>query len=204
MPLGSCGGSFPYAPNAVLSNTWKLDINGVICMRSWIRTLLFVSAFSPILLVLACVRYDIHGFQSDVFTLLVIGVLGICIPLLILKMVSKSTEVTSFEARKMKSIDFMLLAFIGSYLFPLVARASELSPFMTIILVLFIFLALWLINSIPPNPILRLFKYRFYEVESSVGVVYTLISKRDILDPKQIKMVKKISSSMLMEYRNDL
>lgn len=173
-------------------------------MRSWIRTLLFMSAFSPTLLVLACVRYDIHGLQSDVLTLLVIGVLGICIPLLILKMVSKSTEVTSFDAKKIKPNDFMLLAFIGSYFVPLIARASELSLFMTVILVLVILVVLWLVNSIPSHPVLRLFKYRFYEVESSAGVVYTLISKRDVLDPKQIKMVKKISSSMLMEYRNDL
>lgn len=41
--------------------------------------------------------------------------------------------------------------------------------------------------------------YRFYKAESVNGVVYTLITQRDLLDPKEVKSVKKISNSMLVE-----
>lgn len=168
-------------------------------MREWMRTLLFLSAFSPTLLVLALVRYEIHGFQADVVQLLVIGLIGIVIPLLILKLIIAACESVSFEAKKIKPNDFVLLAFIGSYFTPLIIRAAELSYLTGIIVVVVLAVVLWLTNSIPAHPLLRAFKYRFYEVESSSGVVYTLISKREIIDPKQIKSIKKISSSMIME-----
>ena len=163
------------------------------------RTLLFLSAFSPTLLVLAFVRYDVHGFQVDVLQLLVIGLIGVLIPLLILRLIIASCESVSFEAKKIKPNDFVLLAFIGSYFTPLIIRAAELSYVTGIIVVAALAVVLWLTNSIPAHPLLRVFNYRFYEVESSSGVVYTLISKREVLDPRQIKAIKKVSSSMIME-----
>ena len=38
-----------------------------------------------------------------------------------------------------------------------------------------------------------------YKIESDNGVVYTLISKRNIRDPKTITEVKLISNNMIME-----
>jgi len=168
-------------------------------MRNWLKTLLFLSAFSPALLTIAYVRYDLYGLTRDVIQIMVVGIIGTILPVLIIRLIEKSSEQIVFSAKKIKSSDFMLLAFVGSYLLPIILRASDIEMTRIIFITLAIILILWWSSSIPHHPLLRVIKFRFYEVESESGVVYTLISKREILDPKQIKSVKKISSTMLME-----
>lgn len=168
-------------------------------MRNSLKTLLFLSAFSPVFLTLAYIRYEMHGMQIDVIQLAFIGVIGTTIPLMIMKLLTRSSESVAFSAKKIESNDFMLLAFVASYFVPIILKASDINMVATILVTGTIAIILWLVSSIPSHPLLRAFKFRFYKVESASGVVYTLISKRDILDPKEIKNVKKISSSMLME-----
>ena len=60
-------------------------------------------------------------------------------------------------------------------------------------------MVLWLMSSLPAHPLMRVMKFKFYKIESSNGVVYTLVSKRAILDPRDIGLVKRISPNMLME-----
>lgn len=168
-------------------------------MRNWLKTLLFVSAFSPVLLTLAYVRYSLNGFQQDVAQLIIIGIIGTILPFLIIKLVYKSSETLTFDAKKIESGDFMLFVFISSYSTPIIARASNLQFDDTLILSFVMIFIFWFISSIPAHPLLRILCFRFYKIESSSGVVYTLISKREIRDPKSVKFVKKISNDMLME-----
>lgn len=168
-------------------------------MRNWIKTLLFVSSFSPTLLALAYVRYNIGGFDNEISQLIIISILGTCIPLLILAKVTRSTEALSFEAKKVESNDIYLLAFVASYTAPIIMRAVELDFTIISALTLILVIVLWVMASIPSHPILYLFGYRFYKVESASGMVFTLLTKRIFKDPKNIKLVKPISNSMLME-----
>ena len=168
-------------------------------MRNWIKTLLFVSAFSPTLLALAFVRYGIHGVDTEVIQLSIISILGTALPLLILTMVTKSTEALKFEAKKIESSDFFLLAFVASYTAPIIMRAVELNLTIISAITSILVIVFWVMTSIPSHPILYLFKYRFYKIESESGVVYTLLTKRELKNPKQVQFVKTISHSMLME-----
>jgi hypothetical protein len=131
--------------------------------------------------------------------LLIAGFFGVLLPILILALVDQSSEKIIFKANKVEANDFMLLAFVGSYLFPIIAKASALTMTVTVVLTLCMVAILWSVGSIPAHPILRLLRFRFYKVESSTGMVYTLISRREIRDPKNVKCVKQISNSMLME-----
>jgi hypothetical protein len=168
-------------------------------VRNWIKTLFFLSSFSPTLLVLAYVRYDIHGIQTDVYQLIAIAILGLIIPMLILKLISTSSEKITFEAKKVESNDFLLFVFVFSYISPLIARVSEVNVMVATFITAVLVFILWITSDIPSHPLLRVLKFRFYKAESSGGVVFTLISKRNIRDPKTIKMVKQLSSNMLME-----
>ncbi|ENA26485.1 hypothetical protein HMPREF1487_09656 [Pseudomonas sp. HPB0071] len=78
-------------------------------------------------------------------------------------------------------------------------KMMEVDLLYTFIIAGIIFITAWVISNIPSHPILYLFKYRFYKVESDDGMVYILISNRKILSPKSITSVKKISDGMLME-----
>jgi len=168
-------------------------------MRNWLRTLLFVSAFSPALITMAYVRYDIYGCRTDVFQLIIIGLLGSIIPVAVMKLVKDQGESFHIQVKKVESSDFMLLAFVGSYLLPLILKGAEISVNAIAVVLTITGVLLWLISSLPAHPLLRALKFKFYKLESSTGMVYTLISKRKIIDPKEIKSVKKISETMLME-----
>ena len=161
-------------------------------MCNWMKTLLFVSAFSPTLLALAYVRQSINGFDTAVIQLIVISILGTALPLLILAMVSKSTEALKFEAKKIESADFFLLAFVASYTAPIIMRTVELNLTIISAITFILIMVFWVMASIPSHPILYLFKYRFYKVESESGVVYTLLTTRELKNPKQVKLVKSI------------
>ncbi|SET67701.1 hypothetical protein SAMN05216412_11253 [Nitrosospira multiformis] len=171
-------------------------------MRNYLKTLLFFSAFSPVLFTLAYVQYDLHGFRAAVIYLLVTGALGTAIPIWILMLIIKSSELISFNAKKVESNDFMLFVFVAGYFMPIINHGVNLDFTKSAFMALIFFSLFWFINNIPAHPVLRLIKYRFYKVESSTGMVYTLISKKEITDPKNIRYVKKISNWMLIEVSN--
>jgi hypothetical protein len=168
-------------------------------LRAWMRTVLFVSAFSPTLVTLAIVRWDTHGLTREVTQLFVIGVLGALLPLLILRMLAKSGEEMSVTAKKIEPNDFMFVVFIASYALPFLTKASELTFDQVVAVIVASTLVAIYTNYMPSHPVLRICNYRFYKLEADSGMVYTLIAKRDILGVGDVRTVKRISSSMLME-----
>ena len=169
-------------------------------MRNWLKTILFVSSFSPTLLVLAGVRYySIGKLDSLVIQLSIISIIGIVLPFLILALVRKEAQRVNFSAKKVESADYYLLVFLGSYASPVVMKIAEIDFLMAVITIGLIFIVAWFVSNIPSHPILYLFKFRFYKVESSDGMVYTLITRRIIRSPSNVTRVMKLSSAMLME-----
>ncbi len=168
-------------------------------MRNWLKTILFVSAFSPTLLVLAGVRYYSGMVDAFLYQLLAISLIGMVLPFLILSWVKSQTEALNFTAKKVESADYYLLVFLASYASPIIMKIAEIDFGLMLLTVGVIFLVAWVVSNIPSHPVLYLVKFRFYKVESESGMVYTLITRREIRNPKNITIVKQISNSMLME-----
>lgn len=168
-------------------------------MRNWLKTVLFLSAFSPALLSIAIARFWTGGLTIVVGFYVVLGILGSLLAMLVMRILRQKGEVINFTAKKIKSNDALMLGVVSTYFFPFIGKAADITPGIALALLLVVAVILSLQNAIPPHPLLRLFRYRFYEVESASGVVYTLITQRDLRDPKQISAVRVISSSMLVE-----
>lgn len=169
-------------------------------MRNWLKTILFVSAFSPTLLVLAGVRfYSLGAVDELTIQLAVVSLLGIILPLLILNLVKKEAQKENFTAKKVESADYFLLVFLVSYAAPVVMKMIEINFFTALIVVVLIFVVSWFVSNIPSHPMLYLVKFKFYKVESSDGMVYIFIARRTIRSPKDIKQVMKLSDGMIME-----
>lgn len=151
---------------------------------------------------MAYVRYDIYGWRTDVLQLGIIGIIGSLVPLCVIALVKTQGESFHMSAKKIESNDFMLLAFIGSYLLPLISKATDLSVNGVTFILAILGIVMWLTASIPVHPLLRAFRFRFYKIESSSGMVYTLITRREIRDPREIRAVKKLSETMIMEDEN--
>jgi len=159
-----------------------------------------VSSFSPTLLVISGVRYYSTGtIDTLIIQLAIISILGVALPFLILAWLRAEAESLSFKAKKVESADYFLLVFIASYLAPIAMKMTEIDFATTVVFICLILITGWVISNIPSHPILYLFRFRFYKIESEEGMVYTLITRRQILSPKNIKTVKIISSGMLME-----
>jgi len=168
-------------------------------MNSVLRTLLFVSAFAPVGFSLAWVRYSIEGWSTSVAQMLTIGAFGTWLPYLILKWLAQRGEVLPFKAKKVEDAGFMLFAFVFSYFSPILLKAAGLDFETAAWGIGLAGVILWLIPSIPAHPVLRLFKIKFYKVESESGMVYTLISRDEIRSPSDVKRVHVISSAMLFK-----
>ena len=169
-------------------------------MQNWLKTVLFVSAFSPTLLVLAGVRFYSNGsFDAITLQLVVVSLLGIVLPFLILKLARDEAQKENFTAKKVESADYFLFVFLGSYAAPIVMKMADIEFLTASILVSLIFVVAWLVSNIPSHPLLYLIKLRFYKVESSDGMVYILITRRTIRSPRDIKQVMKLSDGMIME-----
>jgi hypothetical protein len=168
-------------------------------MNSLIRTLLFLTAFSPVLFSIAVVRFQEFGWGREILQYLIMGLLGSTISFLIVKALSSRGEVIPFKAKKIESNDFMILVFLFSYVSPFVAKAAGVNFDTVVLFVLLLGAVLWFIQSIPAHPVLRLFSIRFYKVEADSGMVYTLISREELRSPSQLQRVQIISSTMLLK-----
>ncbi|ATJ91010.1 hypothetical protein CIW82_10235 [Acetobacter tropicalis] len=168
-------------------------------MRNWLKTVLFLSAFSPALLSIAIARCWTGGLTVVVGFYVVLGILGSLLAMLVMRILRQKGEVINFTAKKIKSNDALMLGVVSTYFLPFIGKAADITPSIVLALLLLVAIILSLQSAIPPHPLLRLLRYRFYEVESASGVVYTLITRRDLHDPKQISAVRVISSSMLVE-----
>lgn len=168
-------------------------------MRNWLKSLLFVSAFSPALLALAGVRYYSVGLDTVFYQLTIVSVIGMTLPFLILNLVRNQAETINFKAKKVESADYLLIVFLASYIAPIILKVAEINFEITALIVGVLLVAVWFISYIPTHPLLYIAKFRFYKVESESGMVYVLMAKRVIRSPQSIKEVKQISNSMLME-----
>lgn len=168
-------------------------------MRNWLKSLLFLSAFSPALLALAGVRYYSVGLDTVFYQLTVVSVIGMTLPFFILNLVRKQAEKINFKAKKVESADYLLIVFLASYIAPIIMKVAEINFEITTLIVGVLLVAVWFISYIPTHPLLYIAKFRFYKVESDSGMVYVLMAKRVIRSPQSIKEVKQISNSMLME-----
>ena len=168
-------------------------------MNSVLRTLLFLSAYAPILFSLAYVKYSAEGWTTGITQLVVIGILGTALPYLIVEWLAKNGELLSFKAKKIEDAGFMLFGFVFGYVSPLILKSLGYDFESALWAVSFLGIVFWLIPNIPAHPILRLIKIRFYKVEAENGMVYTVISRDELRSVSDLKHVHIISSAMLLK-----
>lgn len=168
-------------------------------MRKAIKAALFVSAFSPALISVGVARMLSAGPSLDAIYYIVAGAFGCLSIIYILHALKWHGEAFAFQVKKIEPNDAVLLGIVITYVLPFFSKASDITaPLMASIFLLGLTF-FWFTDSILPSPLMRIMSFRFYKIESATGVVYTLVSNRDILDPKDIKKVKKISNYMLLE-----
>ncbi len=168
-------------------------------MKNWLRTALFASCISPVFLSLAYLRHSTHGSDTPFFQFLALGLCGTLLALAIVRFAYRFTAPTRIKLKKLEPNDFMFVVFIFSYLVPFFSKASNWSPEEAAALALAIFVVGLYTNQVPAHPLLTVLRYKFYKAEADSGLVFILISKREIISLKEELNVLQLSSSMLIE-----
>ena len=166
-------------------------------MNNIIRTLFFLSALAPAVLLSAAAQFYKHGGSSEIYGWIAAGALACLFPFLVVRAAEKQTAVLVFNAKKIDSQDWLLVVFVVSYFLPLITKLEELQVLALICGVAAVLLAT--LEAIPCHPMLHVFRYRFYKVEGANGMVYTLISRRRLLSAADIKSVRQLSPQLLLE-----
>ncbi|KJC44113.1 hypothetical protein UB31_21310 [Bradyrhizobium sp. LTSP849] len=168
-------------------------------MRNTLKTVLFVAAFSPALISVGVARLFGGSPFWDAIYYVAAGLIGSLMVVYVLTALKWRGEEFPFAVRKIESNDVLLLGVVVTYIFPFLARASDITVGAILLIGCVVWVVFWLTDATIPSPLMRLVGYRFYKAESANGMVYTLITRREIFDPRDVKTVKRISGSMLLE-----
>lgn len=122
---------------------------------------------------------------------------------LILTFSRTQLERHQIQVRAVRSTDDEVLAFLLAYLLPLIAHQTiELSGkhWTTVYVFVLIFITVYQSNAYHFNPLLGiLFRYHFYEIESTNGISSLLITRKTIRQPDQITDVVHVSDYMFLD-----
>ena len=166
-------------------------------MNAVTRTLFFLSAFAPAIILAAVAQVYKDGGSVEAYGWIGAGGLACVFPFLIIRAATTQTQHLAFTAKKVESQDWLLVAFVVTYFVPLVTSLKDLGVLVLLTCVAAIILAT--LDAIPCHPVLHVFRYRFYKVEGANGMIYTLISRRKLLSAADIKSVRQLSSQLLLE-----
>jgi len=96
-------------------------------------------------------------------------------------------------------MDNEVVAYVVTYLFPLVTPVGEVSVSAQLFVLLMIVFLLSTAHAFTFNPVLSMLGYHFYEVESKTGVSYILLSSNTITDVKDVKSIGRLSNFLLIQ-----
>lgn len=165
-----------------------------------IRIMLALTAIAPISVSLAYIyAAKDHNYQLAAiaaFSCLLLGALA----LWIIERAQAGLERLPVTIKKAKSADKEVIGFFVAYALPLVFRGqSTPEPGAWLLAAGMLLFVLWSTHSLQVNPVLGIFGYHFYEVETADGITYLLISKRRINSALAIKHVVQLSEYGILE-----
>ena len=168
-----------------------------VLMNAIIRTLFFLSAIAPAILLSAAAQLYKQGGSTETYGWTAAGAMACVFPFLVIRAAAAQSEVLAFSAKKIDSQDWLLVVFVVSYFIPLITKLEDLQMLALISVVAAVLLAT--LEAIPCHPMLHVLRYKFYKVEGANGMVYTLISRRRLLSAADIKSVRQLSPQLLLE-----
>ncbi len=164
------------------------------------KLFLVSTSFAPVLLTLWFSKFSKNWYFIDGLWYLIITAVLILFCFLILKSSEEYLEKLPIKIKSLSTSDKEIIAFIIVYLLPLINKYSfQINSKLLIFIIALLFISVWTTNSYHFNPLLGLFGYHFYEVTIEGDITYILITRKNLVNSKQIKTVVQISDYMLLE-----
>lgn len=135
------------------------------------------------------------------------GLLVLCFALLLsvscfdfIKKAKLRLESFPIKIKKAKSADKDVMGFFVAYVSPLLfAKTINIEPTAILLFIALLAAVVWGTHYIQVNPILGMFGFHFYEVESDDGITFLLITKRRIVNVKDISEVVQLTEYLILD-----
>lgn len=178
---------------------------------NFIKFLFILTAYSPIMLIVGIVdMYNcIDGGGSITFisswndlfnriNLIFLFPIFLLLCYVIIKIAFKKLTVRKIEVDSIDSVDVNLIPFLISYFLPCV----ELYKKDLIFTIAWIFLLMVIMFIYKQthfyNPILKIFGYRYYKINTKAKVSYTIISKEKLKNTKNITKYSQLTDYVIL------
>ena len=167
-----------------------------------VRVLLALTAIAPLSISLAYVFARDKNLQFAIVAALVCVLFG-ATAIWVIDRAGQKLERLPVTINKAKSADKEVIGFFVAYALPLLFRSGGIPDLgawlMAAAILLFV---LWSTHAMQVNPVLGVFGFHFYEVESADGITYLLITRRRINSVQSIKSIVQLSEYGVLEASN--
>jgi hypothetical protein len=165
-----------------------------------IRVLLALTAVAPLAVSLSYIyAAKEHNYKLAAIAAFACIVLGL-LSLRIIDFARSKLEQLPITIQKAKSADKEVLGFFVAYALPLIFKGPAAPDLETWLvaggMLLFV---LFSTHAMQVNPVLGMFGFHFYEVETRDGITYLLISRRKINNVKTVTHVVQLSEYGILE-----
>jgi hypothetical protein len=165
-----------------------------------VRVLFALTAIAPLSISLAYIYAAKQHNYLFAAMALVVCVLLASLSLWIVNQAREKLERLPITIKKAKSADKEVIGFFAAYALPLVFK-GEASPdlgtwLMAAVMLLFV---LFSTHTMQVNPVLGIIGFHFYEVETSEGITYLLITRRKINNLLSVNSIVQLSEYGILE-----
>ncbi|MEW5929503.1 MAG: hypothetical protein AB1941_18770 [Gemmatimonadota bacterium] len=164
------------------------------------KFLLVATSFAPVLLTYAVAIYSRDGATRIVYILCAATILAVFMCMAVIYAAGKYLERQPFPVQSVKSADREIVSFVLSYLLPLIpATGTKVTVPVLVAAAIVLFVVIYTSNSYHFNPLLGLFGYRFYEVQTESGITFVLISRRQLRSSRSVSRVVELTDYMVLD-----
>lgn len=125
-------------------------------MNALIRTLFFLSAIAPAVLISAAAQLCKQGGSTEIYGWVAAGSVACVFPFLVIRAAATQVQLIAFNAKKVDSQDWLLIVMVVSYFIPLITKLEDLQMLALIAAIAAVLLAT--LEAIPCHPMLHVLR----------------------------------------------
>jgi hypothetical protein len=160
-----------------------------------LELVMVVTSLSPVLLTIWFKSFSEKWEISSGLGFLISAIFLWLVAIIILKVAKNKIQQMPVKIESISTADKEMISFIFVYLVPLLEINT---PILLFLIVIFVFIVLTT-HSYHFNPIFGLLGYHYYEVSIKDGTTFILMTKKTLMNVKQIQSVGQLTDYILIE-----
>ena len=164
-----------------------------------IKLIFVLTAYSPIIFIVWAVEvYNNLTKGNHRLNLIFIFIILLLACYLFMKAARGKLTINNIGVKSIKSADLNMNSLLLSYFLPCIELFKKDPIFIFGWFVVLIILIVINRGTYFYNPIIKLFGYRYYEVTTNSGVVYTMISKKKLVNTNEVKRYSQLTDYVIL------